>query len=308
MPTPRIKMRHLRGFVEITRQGSLKDAAQALNLAAPTLSKTLTELEQILGLTLLHRDRGGVSLTPEGEVFLDHAQMSLAALSRGVSGVLAMRAGASVPLRVGALPSVAGRLLPQAVAQFTRHLPEARLHVHDGPHAVLTQQLRSGALDMVIGRMGAAETMQGLAFQHLYRETVLAVVRPGHPLLAEPSPEDRLEDWPILYPPADAAIRPLVDNFMLARGLSAARHGVETVSGAFGRSYLRQSDAVWLISGGVVAQDLRDGALAALPLDTGLTAGPVGLMTRAESPPTPAEALFRRFLLTAVEGLGLDAL
>ncbi len=83
----RIKFRHVQCFVEIARERSLKNAAEKLYLTQPAISKTLKELEEIVGATLMLRNRSGVSLTKEGEVFLHFSQMSLASLQQGLDGV-----------------------------------------------------------------------------------------------------------------------------------------------------------------------------------------------------------------------------
>jgi LysR family pca operon transcriptional activator len=49
---------------------------------------------------------------------------------------------------------------------------------------------------------------------------------------------------------------------------------------------VRESDAIWIISEGVVAADIADGALAALPIDTSGTKGPVGLTMRTDAVPS----------------------
>ena len=116
----RIKIRHLQTFTEIVRQRSLKGAARRLLLTQPAISRTLSELEEILGAELLTRGRGGIALTPEGEFFLPHAQTSLAALEQGLAGI-AQAGGAGVAqMRLGALPSHLGassfspRLIPSS--------------------------------------------------------------------------------------------------------------------------------------------------------------------------------------------------
>ena len=83
----RIKFRHIQCFVEIVRQKSMKRAAERLYLTQPAISKTLKELEDILGAAMLTRSRAGVALTRQGEVFLHFAEMSLA--SAGVLAPLA---------------------------------------------------------------------------------------------------------------------------------------------------------------------------------------------------------------------------
>lgn len=307
MQRNRIKYRHLQCFVAIVRHGSLKAASGVLNLTQPALSKTLKELEGHLGATLLTRDRGGVRLTPEGRAFLSYAEQSLAALERGIAGIGALTEGASVTLSVGSLPSVAARLMPRAVTIYRRIAPATRLTVTDGTHEGMVARLRRGEVDLVVGRLGPPDTMQGLTFTQLYLERAVCVCRPGHPLLdsAAPLDMDLLDAYPMILPPEGAAIRTMVENWLISEGRGAPEDAILSVSGAFGRNFVRQSDALWLISEGVVAPDLAEGRLAALPFDTGLTAGPVGLMTRPETTPHAASALFADALGRAVRELGL---
>lgn len=302
----RIKLRHVECFLAIARLGSLKAACAELNLTQPAVSKTLKELEDVLGAGLMTRDRGGVRLTAEGAVFLEFAGQSLAALRRGLDGVAELREGGGEALRVGTLPSVAARLMPDAVARFRALSPDTRLHLRDGAHGALTADLREGRLDMVIGRMGNAGTMQGLSFMQLYQERVVLAARTGHPLADTTPPAEALTRWPVLYPPEGAAIRPLVDRWCMAQGLTSFADRIDCVSGAFGRTYLRVTDALWFISEGVVAQDRADGRLVALPLDLGLTAGPVGLMTRPEAVASRSQQLFVRALRGAAEALPIS--
>lgn len=296
----RIKFRHIQCFCEIVRHNSLKSAAQHLHLTQPAISKTLKELEEVVGSDLLVRNRGGVSLTEQGEVFLHFAQMSLAALQQGLNGVTQMEAAGQVSLSVGALPSVAARLMPAVVQAFADLAPDVTLHIHDGPHGYLIEELRRGQLDVVIGRMGAPEVMRGIAFTQLYDEHVEFVVRRGHPLLAQPDIH-RLGDWPVIFPPEASAIRPLVERALVAQGVGGIGRKVESVSGAFGRNHALSHDAVWIISHGVVAKELESGALVRLPFDTSLTKGPVGLMARTDGQVSASESLFRRVLADVAE-------
>jgi len=296
----RIKLRHLESFAAIARCGSLKAACDVLNLSAPALSKTLKDLEEILGVCLMTRDRSGTQLTPEGALFLDFTNQSLSALRRGVDSLSDLQCQGQEPLRLGALPSVAARLMPDAVALFRSAAPETPLTLQDGTHATLTDALRAGSLDMVVGRLGAPETMSGLSFTQLYLEHVVCVARSDHPLTQSATAPAALSAWPILYPPESAAIRPLLDQWCIAMGLEPFAQRIDCVSGAFGRSYLRVSDALWFISEGVVAQDLADGQLARISVDMSLTAGPVGLMQPAQTELSGSAALFEQCLLRAL--------
>ena len=288
----RIKFRHIQCFVEIVRQQSLKRAAERLSLTQPAISKTLKELEEIIGCALLVRNRAGVTLTRQGEVFLHFAEMSVAALRQGIDGVEQLGRGDRAVLSIGALPSVAARLMPEVAAEFTELAPDATLRITDGPHGFLIDQLRQGKLDLVIGRLGPPDTMKGVSFTQLYNEYVEFVVREGHPLLEDPDMR-RIDEWTVIFPPEASAIRPLVERVLIAHGVGEIPKKIESVSGAFGRNFARNSDAIWIISSGVVANEIADGTLVRLPFDNTITSGPVGLMARPDAQPTPAERIFR---------------
>jgi LysR family pca operon transcriptional activator len=175
-------------------------------------------------------------------------------------------------------------VLPEAVRLFTMENPGVHARVVTGPTDYLLSLLRTGDADLVIGRMADPASMVGLSFEHLYFERVAFVVRAGHPLLQERDFSlASIERYQLLMPTPDSVIRPFVDRMLVGHGIGSVRDEVETVSDAFGRAYVRQSDAIWIISQGVVDDDVARGQLALLPVDTSETLGPVGFTTRAET-------------------------
>jgi LysR family transcriptional regulator, pca operon transcriptional activator len=282
----RVKYRHLHTFVEVARQKSVVKAAESLNISQPAVTKTIRELEEVLGVALFERDGRGIRITRPGEVFLRHAAASLTALRQGVDSVSQELLDNVPPVRIGALPTVSTRIMPRAMALFLEEQTRSRIKIVTGENAVLLEQLRVGELDLVVGRLAAPEKMTGFSFEHLYSEQVLFTVRAGHPLLSEGSVFQGLAAYPVLMPTRGSIIRPFVEQFLIANGVGALPTQVETVSDAFGRAFVRQSDAIWIISSGVVAGDIEAGMLAALPIDTSETKGPVGLTLRTDAPPS----------------------
>lgn len=296
----RIKFRHLDAFSAISRARSLKIAAEQLHLTQPAISRTLKELEEIVGVTLMERSRSGVKLTGVGEVFLQFAEQSTAALRTGLMSVRGVSAGGG-HLRIGALPSVASGLLPPVVLEFTDRNPGTQLEVHEGPHYDLTSRLRRTDLDLVIGRLGRPQTMQGLSFRQLYTEEVVVVTVAGGPAAAIRSFSD-LEDFRILYPPQDSAIRPLVARLLISKGVPLFGNRIESASSAFGRAIvLADPRTVWFISRGVVAGDIGAGRMVQLDLDMGVTVGAVGIMSRADEVPSATMRAFTSVLSRSVE-------
>jgi len=299
---PRIKLRHIACFLEVARLRSVVNAAEALNISQPAVSKTIQELEEFLGGSLFDRSRRNLFLTPYGEVFFRYAATSLAALRQGIDAARGSHEASIV--KVGALPTVSARILPIAVQNFTAGDPGVHTRIITGPNDYLLSLLRTGDVDLVIGRMAEPDAMVGLSFEHLYSERVVMVVRPGHPLLGKRNFNlGMIEPYQTLMPTPDSVIRPLVDRLLVAHGVTALRDEVETVSNAFGRSYVRATDAVWIISEGVVADDVAENQLALLPVDTADTTGPVGLTSRTDTTPTLAVTSLMQAVRDVAAGL-----
>ena len=293
----RIKFRHLDAFSAIARARSFKVAAKQLNLTQPAISKTLKELEGILGVIVMERSRSGVALTPEGDVFLQFAEQSTAALRQGLRSIRTTSATAG-HLKVGALPSVASSLLPAAAISFTQTSPDILLEIYEGPHHDLTARLRSGGLDLVIGRLGKPDTMVGLSFQQLYSEEVVIVANVDSQALHSRD-FAALDSFRVLYPPKDSAIRPLVARLLISHGVPLFQNRIETASPAFGRAVvMADPNTIWIIRRGVVADDIAKGKLAPLKMDMAPTLGAVGIMSRAEEIPSVPTRSFSKLLST----------
>ena len=131
-------------------------------------------------------------------------------------------------------------------------------------------------------------------------------VRRGHPLLLSRGFDfARIRDYTVLMPTQGSVIRPFVERFLIAHGIGDIPVEIETVSDSFGRAMIRQSDAVWVISEGVVAPEIESGEICVLPVDTSETRGAVGLTTRAGVPDAPSGTLLSQCLHQTVRELGL---
>ena len=282
----RIKLRHVSCLLEVTRQGGVVPAGKALGLSQPAVSKSLAELELVLGVKLFDRSGRKLVLTTDGEIFARHAAAAAAALGQGVDSLQAARNGQQL-IRLGALPTVEAEVVPRAVARFVAGPLACRVHVESGPSPHLLALLRDGRLDFIVGRMAGPNAMQGLGFEHLYSEELAFAVRPNHPLAARKTLRYReIEPFILLMPPREAIIRPIVDAMFIAGGMGHSRLEIETVSNSFARAYVLENDAIWVISRSVVARDFELGQLVRLPLDTSASHGPVGITMRSGEAPS----------------------
>lgn len=282
---PGVKLRHVRAFLDIAAEGSLSAVARAQGITQPALSRTLAELEELIGQPLFLRQGRRMVLTDGGAVFRRHAATAVQALEAGAA---ALQPGTGGRLRIGILPTVATRFFPRVVLRFADLRPDVVLAVETGPHHYLMRLLREGGIDLMIGRLPGASEMAGLSFDHLYEEDVVLVGRAGHPLAQGPVAEALMRS-PLILPPASALIRPPVDAYLATLGLTGLRPAVETVSLALGRGICLGSEALWFISRGVVAEELDRGVLQALPVGARFLSGAVG-MTRRQAAALPGLA------------------
>ena len=86
MVDARVKFRHLQTFVEVSRQKSVMKAAELLHVSQPAVTKTIRELEEVLGVAVFERDGRGIKITRYGEVFLRHAGAAPSAPHRRGAG------------------------------------------------------------------------------------------------------------------------------------------------------------------------------------------------------------------------------
>ncbi|UWQ57634.1 pca operon transcription factor PcaQ [Leisingera caerulea] len=300
-----LKLRHLEVFVEVARKMSVTQAAEALGLTQPAVTRALRELEAVCGKPLVEKHGRGIRLSSYGELFRDHAGRSLALARDGVALLQGLGEAEGPQVAIGALPTVAADLVPDTLAQLRAGSAPGRFMVMSGGNHYLIDQLRRGSLDVVVGRLPAPETMAGVEFDPLYRERVAVVVAKRHPLAGGAHlPPGVFDDYPVLMPSEGSIIRPFVERMFLEQGLALPRFPVETVSPSFGRRFVLAHQAVWVISHGVVRPDLEAGTMTVLPVNTDSTLGPVGLCTRREHQLSPAAQRFCAALRSHCAALG----
>ena len=275
MDIPRdLKLRHLEVFLAVADAGTISGGARALRVSQPAMSKALSDLEGQLGCQLFERTGRRAILTVGGEVFRSHALASMQSLEAGCRMLSA--APHTDLIKAGVLPTVAGGFFPSVALEFQEQRPDARIGVMTGPNSYLIDMLRSGKIDLMIGRMPSAKDMPGLTFEHLYDEPIELVVRADHPALGLDTVEI-LSEYPLILPNPGAIIRQIVEQYLTSVGLSDLRPAFETVALPVALTLLESSDMVWFISRGVVERELNSGSLVTLNTEVKYMSGAVGL-------------------------------
>ncbi|MCE4059324.1 LysR family transcriptional regulator [Pandoraea sputorum] len=131
----------LRFFATLMKEGSMAAAAQQMGITPPAVSRRLAQLEHRLGVRLLHRTTRRISLTPEGDMYLqDGARIlgELEALEHAVTGAQSSPRGL---LRLAATLGFGRTHVAPALSAFAREYPEVevQLHLTDRPVNLVEQ-------------------------------------------------------------------------------------------------------------------------------------------------------------------------
>ncbi|HFW5488623.1 TPA: LysR substrate-binding domain-containing protein [Salmonella enterica subsp. enterica serovar Virchow] len=280
----RIRLHHLHTFVAVAQQGTLGRAAETLNLSQPALSKTLNELEQLTGTRLFERGRLGAQLTVPGEQFLTHAVKVLDALNTAGQALNRKEDASADVVRIGALPTAALGILPAAIGRFHQQQKSTSLQVATMNNTMLLAGLKSGEIDLGIGRMSDPELMGGLNYELLFLESLKLVVRPGHPLLQETITLSRVMEWPVVVSPKGTVPRQNAEALLQSQGCKMPAGCIETLSASLSRQLTVDYDYVWFVPSGAVKEDLRQATLVSLPVPTQSAGEPIGILTRVDIP------------------------
>jgi LysR family transcriptional regulator, pca operon transcriptional activator len=300
----RIRLRHLDCFICVAQTSHVGKAAEKLRMSQPAVSKTLSELEEIVGLSLLVRNRQGTKLTREGEDFLRHAVAVTDALNAAHASFGAKVTSTAETIFIGALPTVAPDLLPPALDSFRRHYPDARVVFQTGANTALLHLLKTGEVDVVLGRLADPEMMVGLTFELLYVEPMVLAVRPGHPLAAKAKlslPE--VLQHALVVSSKNTIPRHNTESFFRASGLRLPSNCVETLDVSLARQIILQTDAIWFAPLGAVRNDKLNGVISTLELSTAGVEEPVGMLRRSDAELGGATLAFMDCVLEAATRL-----
>ena len=163
-------------FVQVAETRAFNEAARQLDLSPSATSKAVSRLEDEFGVKLLHRTTRSVSLTPEGERYLEGAKRLLsdmAALGAEVSNTLADPVGR---LTVSA-PAALGRMwLVDALRDFRDAWPKIEIALSLDDRAV---DLAGDAVDMVI-RTGSLADSANLVARRLFTDPLIVCATPDY--------------------------------------------------------------------------------------------------------------------------------
>ena len=196
-----VELRHLEALSAVGAERSFRGAADRLGYVQSAVSQQIRQFEDLVGTRLIERERGrpDVALTDAGEVVTAHAEAVLSQLGAARADLDSLTSGSAQTLRVGAVQSVARRVLPRALALLYERRPELSVEVVESrSDAEFFPALATGELDAAVAELPADQGP--FRTYELFEDPCVLVIAAGSANGDLPEPVEL----------ADAAARPLI--------------------------------------------------------------------------------------------------
>jgi DNA-binding transcriptional LysR family regulator len=180
VPVRDLEVVELRAFCAAATLGSIAEAARAMKISQPAMSKRLRALEAVVGSELLERSSRGVTPTPAG-VELYAAARRLLRNADSVQALIKSPTPAS-PVRIASSPTIADLRLPHVLGELTASEPRLTAELISANSSLVRELVADGRVDLGIAGLDPyALDTDGLQERIVWRDELVIVVPPGHP-------------------------------------------------------------------------------------------------------------------------------
>ncbi|MGA0600978.1 LysR family transcriptional regulator [Caulobacter sp. KR2-114] len=259
--------RRLHLVTEIVRQGSFGRAAQALGVSQPALSKAVARLEDQLGVALFSRGGGATLPTAFALHIVQYARERLGDADRITAEVRQMAIGETGRVRIADEPVARTGFMPQLVRAIVERFPALKVEIVDRAASDMGDRLAAREIDLGVASRRLDATQPGLKAFPLLESPLVAVARPGHPLL---SAQDSSPAPAVVLPSRSPELGRLVGR--------PANDGAGDIIGPdfdLVKTIVAQTDVISHGPAFLFAAELADGRLARVPAR--LEGGPYAL-------------------------------
>lgn len=276
-----IDSRSSRAFLLACQEGTIRAAADILDLEPSSVSRQITELEANLNITLVERSRRGVTPTQAGQLLLDHLKQQQADIEALISDFDALQGMRKGEIAVAIGDGFISDFITNALPSFRTAMPG------------LTYQLNSGSTENVMQLVLNDSVHFGLAFNARADRTLRTLFKARQPLkvLFNPNSDFAQSDQPIsLKQLAQMPMALPMPKFGIGSLLkeTEARYGLklnavmEANSLTALRHFVREGLGVTVLPAFVVAREMADDLIVTRPLDVDeLTKGETAIIVRS---------------------------
>lgn len=181
----RYEIRHLRHFIAVAEELNFSVAAEKSNIAQPALSRSIKQLEDLLGLQLLVRTSRHVKMTNQGRTFLRGAYKALELLQETHDKAQMVSQGEAGHLRIGYTNfAIVGRL-PSLLNSFRNTYPNIKVDIIHNFTARQIEDVKDRKIDF--GFITGPATDRDIKSLAVQKDRLVAIVSSRHPLAVLPS-------------------------------------------------------------------------------------------------------------------------
>jgi DNA-binding transcriptional LysR family regulator len=258
-----MSLAQLRYFVEVARLGSIRIAAERLNVAPSAISRQIQNLEDTNGIPFFERHARGVVLTQAGQIFDEYARFVLQELDRTRSDINDLKQLRRGTIRVHSVDGIVAGPLSTAICSFRAQHPN------------ITFKLTSTGAQTVVKAVRDGESDVGIAFQPLPERNVLSAHEFADPLCVIAAPGSSMANLnqasliealrhPVALPTETFGIRALI-NARCAELKLLPEPALETNSIEALRGFARSGAGLTMLPYLSAKRDVDMGLLVALP-------------------------------------------
>ena len=171
-----MELRHLRYFTAVVECKGYREASRRLHIAQPSISQSVSDLEDELGLKLFSRTHRNARVTPEGEIFYADALRILQQAETAILTAKRAAEGKVGRLSIGFIGSATLSFLPDLIRRYKLEYPNVKLALHDLYPAELDKACDRGEIDIAITRTLSLERSKNRQSRVLLRDPLVAVV------------------------------------------------------------------------------------------------------------------------------------
>jgi DNA-binding transcriptional LysR family regulator len=282
-------------------------AAKSLEVSQPSLTRSLTAIEESLGVPLI--DRRVVTPTVFGEIVLRHGARVLSRFSELAREIDLARGLGMGELRVAAGPYPADISIVRALGVLTTRHPKLAIELRSANWSDIADEVRENRVDLGVADITKAARDPGLETQAIRITQLNFFCAASHPLARKKSValEDLLEfPWagPTLPGRVLAALPPVdkpAVTFCKGSGRFEPRVLVETFSAA--KDIVLAGQALGAAVEGQIDREVRDGLLVMLPVEAPWLSINYGFITRRGRTLSPAALAFMEIVRAIERGI-----
>ncbi len=143
-------LRQIRYFIAAAEAGQLSKAAMDVNVSQSAITTAVKSLEEMIGTALFERHAGGVTLTYEGSLFLNHARGIIVSVEEAVRIPRRVQQDVRGSFNLAVTYTVAGYFLPPLLARFTHAFPNVQVNLIEADRQSIEEGLISGTFDIAV--------------------------------------------------------------------------------------------------------------------------------------------------------------